>query len=123
MNKNTLTPLLILLFAALFISTCDDDGEENPDLATIEYTLSSQEDGTHADIVYTSGFGNIRLEDVPLPWSITFEAIFKNGDALTLNAESGDQVQMSAKIIVDDLEVASESATHLLQISYIKGLK
>lgn len=123
MKINSPTPLLILLFAALFMYSCDDSGEENPDLSTIEYTLNSQEDGAVADISYTSGFGLIKLEDVALPWSISFKAIFENGDALTFKAESGAEAPMSAQIIVDENVVASESATHLVQISYIKGLK
>jgi len=123
MNKNTFAPLLILLSTALFMFACDKGGEENPDLLNIEYTLGSQEDGTVADISYVSGFGLIKLEDVALPWSISFKAIFENGDALSLKAESADQAQMSAQILLDDEVVASESATHLVQISYIKGFK
>lgn len=123
MNKKPWTPLLILLFSALFMFACDEGGEEDPDLSTIEYTLNSQEDGTIADISYTSGFGLIKLEDVALPWSISFKAIFENGDALTLKAESGDADPMSAQIMVDENVVTSETATHLVQISYIKGFK
>ncbi|MCP4309646.1 MAG: hypothetical protein GY790_00150 [Bacteroidetes bacterium] len=123
MNKNTLTPLLILLFSALFMFACDDSEEENPDLVSIEYKLTTQEAGKLADIEYTSGFGLILLEDVPLPWSISFDAIFKIGDELVFNAESGDQGEMSAQIIVDDDVLASETAKYIIQISYIKGFK
>lgn len=123
MNNLPLKPLLILFFGAMFMFSCEKGGDEDPDLSTIKYTLSSQEDGTVADIAYTSGIGPILLEDVTLPWSISFTAIFKNGDELTLEAESSDQDQMSAHIFVNDTVVTSESATHLVQISYIKGLK
>lgn len=115
--------MLILLVSAVLISACDDGGEEDPDLVSIEYTLGAQEEGSFADIEYTSGFGNIILEDVPLPWSIDFDAIFRNGDALSLKAESGAAGALNAQIIVDDEVVASDTASHLVQISYIKGLK
>ena len=114
---------VILLLGAMLLSSCDKDGDEQANLASIEYTLNSVDVGTHADIEYTSGFGLIRLEDEPLPWSISFNAVFKLGDALTLKAESEDQSEMSARISVDEQIVASESGTHLVQISYIKGLK
>ena len=115
--------LAILLSGAILLSACEKDGDGQPDLAKIEYTLSADEAGVLADIEYTSGFGLIRLEDEPLPWSIDFNAVFKLGDALTLKAESGAQSEMSAQISVDDQVVASGSGTHLVQLNYIKGLK
>ena len=59
----------------------------------------------------------------PLPWSISFKAIFKLGDALTFKAESGDEGEMTAQILIDDEAVTSETATFLIQLDYIKGLK
>lgn len=123
MKRKTLIPLLMVLLLAVSMNACNDEAEEDPNLASIEYTISSQEDGILADIEYVSGFGLLRLEDEPLPWSISFKAVFELGDELTLKAESGDQNQMSALITVDDTVVASGSGTHLVQLSYIKGLK
>ena len=123
MKKYPLIPVLIMLFGTVLMSACEKSKDEVPDLATIEYTLSSQENGKLADIEYTSGFGLIRLEDVSLPWSISFKAVFKIGDALSFKAESGDAGEMSAQIILDDEEVASETATHIIQLNYIKGFK
>ena len=124
MKKFHLIPLVIILFGVLFTTACeDDDAEDDLDLTTIAYTLRSTEEAKTADIEYTSGIGPIRLEDVPLPWSISFIAIYRTGDELYFQAESGDQGEMTGKIILDDEEVASETATHLIQLNYIKGLK
>ena len=102
---------------------CDDSGDEQPDPVSIEYTLTSEEAGKLADIEYTSGFGIILLEDEPLPWSISFKAIFKLGDALTFKAKSGDAGEMTAQILIDDEVVTAETATFLIQLVYINGLK
>lgn len=115
--------LLILLLGSTLMLSCDKGDENNPDPVSIEYILTADEPGTVADIEYTSGFGLIRLENVTLPWSMSFKAIFQIGYALNLKAESGEQSTMSAQILVDDELVTSGSATHLLQLSYIKGLK
>ena len=117
--------LLVVIFLSLglLISACNKEEDEQAEPATIEYSLSADEAGVLADIEYTSGFGLIRLEDEPLPWSIDFKAIFELGDELVLKAESGAQSEMSAQITVDDQVVTSGSGTHLVQISYIKGLK
>ena len=61
--------------------------------------------------------------DEPLPWSISFKAIFKLGDALTFKAESGGEGEMTALILIDDEVVAAETATFLIQLDYINGLK
>jgi len=123
MKRMPLNILLILLLGSTLMLSCDKGDENNPDPVSIEYILTADEPGTVADIEYTSGFGLIRLENVTLPWSMSFKAIFQIGDALNLKAESGEQSTMSAQILVDDELVTSGSATHLLQLSYIKGLK
>ena len=116
--------LLVLLAGALILSSCEKDEEENPDLSTIEYTLTSEEAGKLADIEYTSVLGIVmKLEDEPLPWSTSFKAILKLGDAISFEAESGTKGAMTARIIVDDEVVASNTATFLVQLDYIKGLK
>ena len=103
---------------------CDDGGEENPDYTTIEYTLTSPEAGKSADIEYTSFWGTqMILEDEPLPWSTSIRVVFEYGDALSFTAESGDQGEMTAQIIVDEEVVATETAVHLIQLEYINGLK
>jgi hypothetical protein len=123
MNRIPAIPVVIFLSAGLLFSACKKEEDEQTEPATIEYSLSADDAGILADIEYTSGFGLIRLEDEPLPWSIDFKAIFELGDELTFKAESGAQSEMSAQITVDDQVVASGSGTHQLQISYIKGLK
>jgi len=123
MKRKPLTILLIVLLGPALMLSCDKGDEDHPDLLGIEYILTAEDPGTIADIEYTSGFGLIRLEDVTLPWSISFKAIFQTGDALSFKAESGDQSTMSAQILVDDEVVTSGSATHLLQLNYIRGLK
>ena len=115
---------VILLFGAVFMFACDEGGEENPDYTTIEYTLASQEAGKSANIVYTSLWGTeVILEDEALPWSTSIKVVFKYGDALSFTAESGDQGEMTARIIVDDEVVATETAVHLIELDYINGLK
>ena len=118
-------PILIIsiLTGSLLMGACDKNDEEPANLSTIGISLNAADAGILADIEYTSGFGLITLEDEPLPWSIEYNAIFNIGDELSFKAESGAQSQMSAQITVDDQVVASGSGTHLLQISYIKGLK
>jgi len=123
MKRIPLRILFILISGSLLILSCDKGDEENLDLSTIEYILTADEAGTVADIEYTSGFGLMSLEDVTLPWSMSFKAVLKGGDALHFKAESGDQSTMSAQILVEDEVVTSGSATHLLQLSYIMGLK
>ena len=115
--------IISILAGSLLMVACDKNDEEPANLATIGISLSAADAGILADIEYTSGFGLIRLEDEPLPWSTEYNAIFNIGDELSFKAESGAQSQMSAQITVDDQVVASGSGTHLLQISYIKGLK
>lgn len=114
---------LTMLFCILCVPACDKGDDEQANISTIEYTLTADEAGVSADIEYTSGFGLIRLEDEALPWSISFKVVFEPGDALNFKAESGAQSEMSAGIAVDDQVVTSGSGTHLVQISYIKGLK
>lgn len=117
------TPL-ILLILSIFLSACDKEEEENPDLVTIAYSLSSQESGKLADIEYTSLFGVvIQLKDEPLPWSTSLNASMKIGDAISFKAESGDEGEMTAQIILNDEVVTSETAKYLIQLTYIKGLK
>lgn len=121
-----ITPAILIVFlilGSMLSGACDKNDEDPANLATIEISLHAADAGIVADIEYTSGFGPIRLEDEPLPWSIEYNAIFNIGDELSFKAESGAQSQMSARITVDDQVVASGSGTHLLQISYIKGLK
>ena len=114
----------ILLLGAVFMFGCDDGGEENPDFTTIEYTLTSQEAGKSADIEYTSLWGaQMILEDEPLPWSTSISVVFKYGDALSFTAESEDQGEMTARILLDEEVVATETAVHLIQLEYINGLK
>lgn len=115
---------VILMLGAVFMFSCDDSGEENPDYTTIEYTLTSEEAGKFADIVYTSLWGaEMILEDEPLPWSFSMKVVFKYGDALSFTAESGDQGEMTARIIIDDEVVATETAVNQIQLDYINGLK
>lgn len=115
---------LILLLGALLMSSCEKGEEDQPDPSAIEFTLTAQEDGILADIEYTSVFGMvIRLEDEPLPWSTGFNAIFEIGDALSLKVESGAQSEITARIMVDDEVVATETARHYIQLEYILGLK
>ena len=123
MKRIPYTLWLILLPGSLLIQSCNKEDEKTLGLSAIEYILAADEAGTVADIEYTSGFGLIRLENVTLPWSIDFKAYFEDGDALHFKAESGDQSTMNAQILVEDELVTSGSATHLLQLSYIKGLK
>jgi len=115
---------VILLLGAITMFACDKDGEETPDLTAIEYTLSTQEAGKSADISYTSAWGTeVILEDEPLPWSTSFNAIFEYGDALSLTAESGDQGEMTAQILLDDEVVATKTSVNIIQLDYISGLK
>lgn len=124
MKLNLLHQIIILLSVVLCFNACQKDEEENPDVSTIEYTLSAQEAGHLADIEYTSVFGMVmKLEDEALPWSTSFSAIFKIGDAISFKAESGVQGEMTAQIIVNDELVASKTASHFIQLNYIKGLK
>ena len=123
MKSNALILIITILAGGLLLSSCQKNDEDPANLASIEISLSAADEGILADIEYTSGFGLIRLEDEPLPWSIEYNAIFNIGDELSFKAESGAQSQMSAQINVDDQVVASGSGTHLVQISYIKGLK
>ena len=115
---------LALLSGIVFMFACDDGGEEDPDLTTIEYTLATEEAGKSADIAYTSAWGTeVILEDEPLPWSTSFNAIFEYGDALSFTAESGDQGEMTAQIILDDEVVASKTSVNIIQLDYISGFK
>lgn len=115
---------MVLLLVAVTMFACDDDGEETPDLTTIEYALSTQEAGKSADIAYTSAWGTeVILEDEPLPWSISFITIFEYGDALSLTAESGDQGEMTAQISLDDEVVATKTSANIIQLDYISGFK
>jgi hypothetical protein len=124
MNNYLLNIPKILLLGIVFMFACEDSGEEQPDLSTIEYTLTSQEAGKFADIEYTSIWGMVvKLEDEPLPWSTSFKAIFELGDALSFHAESGEEGDMTAQIIMDDTVVARGKAVYLIQLEYINGLK
>ena len=124
MKPYFLNPFVLLFSFIVLLSACQKDEEEDPDLATIEYTLSSPGAGQLADIEYSSVFGMvIQLEDEPLPWSTSFTAIFKQGDAISFHAESSEAHVMTAQIIVNDQVVATGTASHLIQLDYIKGLK
>lgn len=123
MKSNASIPIIILLTGSLLLGACNKNDEIPANLASIEYSLSAADEGIRADIQYISGFGLIRLEDEPLPWSMEFNAVFNIGDELSFKAESGAQSEMSARITVDDQVVASGAGTHLVQINYIKGLK
>ena len=124
MQNNLFKIPLILLLGAVLMFACDEDGEEIPDLTKIEYTLSTEEAGKSADITYTSVWGaEMILEDEPLPWSTSFNAIFEYGDALSFTAESGDQGEMTAQIILDDDVVASKTSVNIIQLDYISGFK
>ena len=124
MQTNHLKIPLVLLLGAVLMFACDDEGEENPDLTTIEYTLSTEEAGKSADITYTSVWGTeVILEDEPLPWSTSFNAIFEYGDALSITVESGDPGEMTAQIILDDEIVATKTSVNIIQLDYIAGFK
>jgi hypothetical protein len=124
MKNNSITLFLVFLFAVFFTLACNKDEEENPDVMTIRYTLTSEEAGKSADIEYTSIRGVVMtLEDEPLPWSASFNAILKVGDALSFTAESGDQGEMTARILLDDESVATKTGTYMVQLDYIRGLK
>lgn len=124
MQKYILKIPVILLLGAVTMFGCDDGEEENPDLTTIEYTLSTEEAGKSANITYTSVWGTeVILEDEPLPWSTSFNAIFKYGDALSFTAESGDQGEMTAQIMIDEEVVATKTSVNIIQLDYISGFK
>lgn len=124
MQKYILKIPVILLLGAVTMFGCDDGEEEIPDLATIKYTLSTEEAGKSANITYTSVWGTeVILEDEPLPWSTSFNAIFKYGDALSFTAESGDQGEMTAQIMIDEEVVATKTSVNIIQLDYISGFK